>query len=60
MLGAIPASARSFEIPHTEVSVILDEDGTLQVTERITFAYDGAFSGAFREIPLRAGETISD
>jgi len=29
------------------------------VVERITFSFDGDFSGAFREIPLRPGESIS-
>jgi hypothetical protein len=32
----------------------------LAVQETITFLYDGAFTGAFREVPLRTGETISD
>ena len=33
-------------------------DGSLLVTEDITFAFSGDFSGAFREIPLRKGEAI--
>jgi uncharacterized membrane protein len=55
-----PAQARSFEIPSTDVAIVLESDGSLRVTERITFAFDGSFSGAYREIPLRAGETIAD
>jgi hypothetical protein len=30
------------------------------VQESITFAFDGAFSGAYRDIPLRQGELIRD
>src|SRR5690606_16746043 len=48
---ALPAAADSFEIPATDVAVELAEDGSLRVTERITFSYDGSFTGAFREIP---------
>ncbi len=40
--------------------MVLDSDGSLSVTERITFEFDGAFTGAYREIPLRAGEELVD
>ena len=33
-------------------------DGSLVVDELITYAFSGPFSGGYREIPLRAGETI--
>jgi hypothetical protein len=33
-------------------------DGALLVNERITFDFSGPFSGAYRDIPLRSGETI--
>ena len=35
-------------------------DGSLVVDENITYAFDGSFSGAFREIPLRDGELIDE
>ena len=35
-------------------------DGSLQVEENITYAFDGAFSGAFREVPLREGELLDE
>jgi uncharacterized membrane protein len=35
-------------------------DGSLAITETISFAFDGSFSGAYRDIPLRDGEQISD
>jgi hypothetical protein len=39
--------------------VFVESDGTVSVSERITFAFDGSFSGAYRDIPLRAGERIT-
>ena len=30
------------------------------MTERIEFAFSGSFQGAFRDIPLRRGESITD
>ena len=34
------------------------KDGSLLVDEHITYAFSGPFSGGFRDIPLRDGETI--
>ena len=42
------------------MNVLVESSGALEVGERITFAYDGSFSGAYRDIPLRDGESISD
>ena len=39
---------------------MLQQNGALVVDEAITFAFDGDFTGAFREIPLRDGETIDE
>ena len=57
---ALPASARSIEPREAEIDLVLETDGSLSVTELLTFEFDGAFTGAYREIPLRAGETLSD
>jgi uncharacterized membrane protein len=57
---ALPASARSIEPREAEIDLVLEADGSLSVTELLTFEFDGAFTGAYREIPLRAGETLSD
>ena len=35
-------------------------EGTLSVDEDLAFAFDGPFTGAFREVPLREGESIDD
>ncbi|MBN2112611.1 MAG: DUF2207 domain-containing protein, partial [Acidimicrobiia bacterium] len=39
---------------------MVESDGSLQVTEQITYSFDGSFSGGYREIPLRPGESIED
>ena len=52
------AAAKSFALPAADVVVRVAPDGSLVIDEVITFAFDGDFSGAFREIPLRDGESI--
>ncbi|MDQ2911047.1 MAG: DUF2207 domain-containing protein, partial [Actinomycetota bacterium] len=54
------AGAKLFNLPAADVEVRVEPDGALRIAERITFDFDGYFSGAFREIPLRGGESISD
>ena len=34
------------------------EDGSIGVTEAITFSFSGQFQGAYREIPSRFGESV--
>ena len=38
----------------------IQSDGSLLVREQITFDFSGDFSGAYRDIPLRDGESIDD
>src|SRR5688500_2595342 len=52
------ATAQSFTLPSADVVVQVAQDGSLIVDEVISFEFSGDFSGAFREIPLREGETI--
>ncbi|HJR86114.1 MAG TPA: DUF2207 domain-containing protein, partial [Acidimicrobiia bacterium] len=40
--------------------MVVNDDGSLEVTEHLTYFFEGSFTGGFREIPLRAGEEISD
>jgi uncharacterized membrane protein len=53
------ASAKSFTLPQASVTVQVARDGSLLVDEQITYAFSGPFSGGYREIPLRSGESIS-
>ena len=47
-------------MPNADVEVEVQSDGSVLVTEHLTYDFDGSFSGAFREIPLGAGETMTD
>ena len=50
--------AKSFDFPQANVQVVVQADGSLLVSERLTYAFSGSFSGANRDIPLRSGESI--
>jgi len=60
VLLAAPASAKSFSTPRAEVDVEVQPDGSLLVQEHITFDYNGSFTGAYRDIPLVPGQSITD
>ena len=52
------AGAKSFTLPRADVVVQIARDGALLVDENITFRFDGSFTGGFREVPLRRGESL--
>ncbi|MEA2446841.1 MAG: hypothetical protein QOK47_478, partial [Actinomycetota bacterium] len=54
------AHAKEFFLPHARVDATVTDTGAVMVKERLTYSFSGDFSGAYREIPLREGETISD
>jgi hypothetical protein len=58
LLPALPAFAKSFWMSTADVTVVVNSDGSLQVTEILTFDFSGSFSGAYRDIPLNSGHTI--
>jgi hypothetical protein len=60
LLAAREAAAKSFYLPAADVHVTVEPDGTLAIEERITFFFDGSFTGAYRDIQLRDGERISE
>ena len=51
-----PAVARAYYLQNADVAVRVAPTGALLVTETITIG--GAFHGAYRDIPLRKGESI--
>jgi uncharacterized membrane protein len=59
-VAAGEAAAKSFSLPQASVAVAVEPDGSLSIEEHITFAFDGSFSGAYRDVPLRQGEVIQD
>ncbi|MDH5421463.1 MAG: DUF2207 domain-containing protein, partial [Acidimicrobiia bacterium] len=58
---SIPAEAqsKSFWFPDVDVTVELSSDGTVFVTENLTFSFSGSFQGAYRDIPVRGGEAVT-
>jgi uncharacterized membrane protein len=53
---ALPSAAGAYSLPNADVAVRVASDGSLLVAERITI--EGAYHGAYRDIPLRKGESI--
>jgi hypothetical protein len=60
MLPAGPALAQSYVISLAIVEMMVEPDGAVLVTETLTYAFDGSFSGAYRDIPLGGGQRITD
>ena len=53
---ALPGAAGAYSLPAADISVRVAPDGSLLIAEHITI--EGAFHGAYRDIPLRKGESI--
>ncbi len=46
------AQDKSFVYPNIDVDVVLNKDSTMDVTETLTYRFNGTFHGVFREITL--------
>jgi uncharacterized membrane protein len=59
---ALPAvaQARSLTITDANVHEALAKDASLLVTEDLTWKIEGTYEAAYRDIPLREGEKITD
>ena len=59
---ALPAAAKSYSLPSADIAYEVVRDGSVIVTESLTYKFDGSFRGGFRLIPISAsrGESISD
>ncbi|HEX4518064.1 MAG TPA: DUF2207 domain-containing protein, partial [Gaiellaceae bacterium] len=53
------AEAKSYTLPQAVVLVQMASNGALLVDEHIEYSFDGPFSGGYREIPVTAGESVS-
>ncbi|MEE8367061.1 MAG: DUF2207 domain-containing protein, partial [Thermoanaerobaculia bacterium] len=62
MVLSIPgaASAKSYSVDSIHSSVEVRTDGSLRVTETMAYSFQGSFTFAYRDIPLKQGETLSD
>jgi uncharacterized membrane protein len=59
---ATPAEAqdKSFSLPRAEVVADVQPDGSVLVTEKITYLFSGSFEGGYREIPLKDSMSVED
>ncbi|MGM0546427.1 MAG: DUF2207 domain-containing protein, partial [Bacteroidota bacterium] len=53
-------SAKSYEIPEVHIEVVINADGTVDITESLTYDYDGSYSWAQYELPKQGFSSISD
>ena len=53
-----PAEFRDYLLGPAQVDVQVEPDGSLDVREAIEFSFLGTFTGAYRDIPIRKGESI--
>lgn len=51
---------KHYEITDAAVDVELQRDGSLIVSERLTFDFSGRFEGAYREFPLNGGARVTE
>ena len=58
LVAAPPAVAKTADVIDADVSLRLAPDGSLLVTEALTFDYQGHFEGSYRDIDLNHGERI--
>ena len=58
VMPALPALAKSYHIAGADVTVLVEPDGAILVTERLTFDFDGSFSGAYRDVLLSGDQTF--
>jgi uncharacterized membrane protein len=51
---------RSYTIDQAFIGLTVENDGLLHVDERYDYSFDGKFNGVYRDIPLKAGESIDN
>jgi uncharacterized membrane protein len=56
---ALPSSAlASADVTNADVTLRLARDSSVQVSEQLTFDYQGSYHASYRDIPLPSGATI--
>lgn len=59
-LGFIQSSAKSYEIPTIKVEVSINPDGTVRITEHLTYDFDGSFSWAEYRLPRQGFSALEN
>lgn len=52
--------AKSYSLENADITVVVNNDGSLSITEKISYGFRGCFSEVYRDIPLLEGESIRD
>jgi uncharacterized membrane protein len=52
ILAVVPAWARSYRVSNLSSTIHVDEDGSIRVSEKITFVFNGQFQGVYRTISV--------
>jgi hypothetical protein len=58
LAGPAQAQDKSFDLPRAEVVAEVQPDGSVFITEKITYNFTGHFEGGYREIPLEDGMRV--
>jgi len=58
--AATPAGAKSYRVERIDVHADVAGDGTLVLSEHLTYDFTGSFSFAYRVIPKKPGEVVTD
>ncbi len=53
------AQAKSYQVESLSIQALVEPDGDLAVRESLQYSFRGSFSFAFRDIPLKPGESIA-
>ena len=56
--GSAAGEYKDYLLGPAQIAVQVEPDGSLDVRETIGFSFIGHFTGAYRDIPLRKGESI--
>ncbi len=54
------AEDKDYSIIDALVDLTVHEDGLLHVNESYTYSFKGSFNGVYRDIPLKAGESVEN
>src|SRR5438128_7350091 len=60
LAGAVPASAKSFSLDRLVVDATVRPDGSMDVTEHVTYDFRGSYHRATRTIPSGASYEVRD
>ncbi len=55
-----PCLSKSYSVEALDIDATVRPDGSLSITERITYEFSGHFSFAYQNIPLKPGEELHD